>query len=116
MFCSLACTVHNTMIKGHTALLYLTIDNVHYIQLRMSILLTISPNLSKHSPVPRLSDFFNVCTRKEGELVSEVMHVQTWATKTTSIFKSNKLPELTEKNKGGITVNSSIHAFLDHSG
>ena len=53
---------------------------------------------------------------KRGSLVSEVMHVQTWATKTTSILKSNKLPELTEKNEGAITVNSSIHAFLDHSG
>ena len=49
---------------------------------------------------------------KRGSLVSEVIHFQTWATKTTSY----KLPELTEKNKGGITVNSSIHAFLDHSG
>ena len=49
---------------------------------------------------------------KRESLVSEVIYFQTWATKTTSILKSNKLRELTEKNKGAITVNSSIHAFL----
>ena len=71
------------------------------------------PNIA---PSPGSQIFSMYAQEKRGSLVSEVIHVQTWATKTTSIFKSNKLPELTEKNKGGITVNSSIHAFLDHSG